>query len=92
MNTPKHLKIHNSTAEFLIFIGQGGEQGIEVRYENENIWLTQKKMAELFSVRLPTINFHLKNIFKSKELHQDSVIRKIRITADYDKEIKVRKR
>ncbi|MBU1568852.1 MAG: virulence RhuM family protein [Proteobacteria bacterium] len=73
--------IRNSTAEFLIFTGQAGEQSIEARYENETIWLTQKLIAVLFSVSIPTINEHLKNIFDSGELDPDSVIRKFRITA-----------
>lgn len=79
--SPK-LKIRNSTAEFLIFTQQDGESGIEVRYENGSIWLTQKLIAELFSVTVPTINFHLKNIFESGELQPDSVIRKFLITAN----------
>ena len=73
--------IRNSTAEFLIFTGQAGEQSIEARYEDETIWLSQKLMAELFGVSIPTINEHLKNIFASGELAPDSVIRKFRITA-----------
>lgn len=73
--------IRNSTAEFLIFTGQAGEQSIEARYEDETIWLTQKLIAELFSVSIPTINEHLKNIFDSGELDPGSVIRKFRITA-----------
>ncbi len=77
----KSLTIRNSTAEFLIFTNQAGEDGIEVRYQDETIWLTQKLMAELFDVGIPTINEHLKNIFESGELGPDSVIRKFRITA-----------
>jgi hypothetical protein len=73
--------IRNSTAEFLIFTAQSGEQSIEVRYENETIWLTQKLMAELFDVTVPTINEHLKNIFAGGELVQEAVIRKFRTTA-----------
>jgi hypothetical protein len=73
--------IRNSTAEFLIFTGQSGGQSIEARYEDETIWLTQKLMATLFDVSVPTINEHLKNILSSGELVQDSVIRKFRITA-----------
>lgn len=73
--------IRNSTAEFLIFTGQAGEQSIEARYEDDTIWLTQKLIATLFSVSIPTINEHLKNIFDSGELDPDSVIRKFRITA-----------
>ena len=77
----KKLQIRNSTAEFLIFTGQAGEKSIEARYEDETIWLTQKLMATLFEVTVPTINEHLKNIFASGELSQDSAIRKFRITA-----------
>ena len=73
--------IRNSTAEFLIFTAQKGEQGIEARYEDETIWLTQKLLATLFGVSVPTINEHLKNIFKSGELHEEAVIRNFLITA-----------
>lgn len=73
--------IRNSTAEFLIFTNQTGNQSIEVRYEDNEIWLTQKRIAELFEVSLPTINEHLKHIFESKELNELSVIRNFRITA-----------
>ena len=51
--------IRNSTAEFLIFTGQAGEQSIEARYENETVWLSQKLMAELFAVDVRTVNEHL---------------------------------
>ena len=77
----KNLTIRNSTAEFLICANQAGENGTEVCYQDETIWLTQKLMAELFDVSIPTINEHLKNIFESGELQPDSVIRKFRITA-----------
>ncbi len=80
-NDKTQLMIRNSTTEFLIFTTQAQEQGIEVRYEDENLWLTQKMMAQLFDVGVPTVNEHLKNIFNSKELLEDSVIRKFRITA-----------
>jgi hypothetical protein len=73
--------IRNSTAEFLIFTAQAGEQSIEARYEDETVWLTQKLMAELFAVDVRTVSEHLKNIFASGELGEDSVIRKFRITA-----------
>lgn len=75
------LQIRNSTAEFLIFSSQAGENGIEVRYEDETIWLTQKLMAELFDVTIPTVNEHLKNIFESNELSKNSAIRKFLTTA-----------
>src|SRR5579863_8042833 len=79
---PEHkLTIRNSTAEFLIFTQQAGEKGIEARYEDGTIWLTQKLMAELFDVAIPTINEHLKNVFESQELDQNSVIRNFLITA-----------
>ena len=55
---------------------------IEMRYEDENIWLTQKMMAALYDVDIRTINYHVKKIFKDSELQEDSVIRKFRITAE----------
>ncbi|MDP2861451.1 MAG: RhuM family protein [Desulfobacterales bacterium] len=73
--------ICNSTAEFLIFTGQAGEQSIEARYEDETIWLSQKLMATLFDVDVRTVSEHMKNIFQSGELQEDSVIRKFRNTA-----------
>ena len=75
------LTIRNSTAEFLIFTQQAGEDGIEVRYEEGTIWLTQKLMAELFDVDRRTIGEHLQNIYSSGELQEDSVSRKFRLTA-----------
>ncbi len=76
-----NLTLRNSTVEFLIFTQKVGEEGIEVRYEEETIWLSQKLMSELFSVDVRTISEHLKNIFDSGELLANSVIRKFRITA-----------
>ncbi len=73
--------IRNSTAEFLIFTGQAGDQSIEARYEDETLWLSQKLMAELFGVDVRTVSEHLKNIFASQELAAEAVIRKFRITA-----------
>ena len=70
--------IRNSTAEFLIFTGQAGEQSIEARYENETVWLSQKLMAELFAVDVRTVNEHLKNIYDSGELQREATIRKFR--------------
>lgn len=71
----KHL-IRNSTVEFLIFTAEsehGGESGIEVRYEGETIWLTQKLMADLFGVERSVVTKHLRNIFDSNELAEESV-------------------
>ena len=69
----KDLTIRSSTAEFLIFTNQAGEDSIEVRYQDDTIWLTQKLMAELFSVDRSVITKHLQNIFNDNELDQDSV-------------------
>jgi len=77
----KELTIRNSTAEFLIFTAQAGEESIEVKFEDETVWLTQKMLAKLFDVDIRTINEHLQNIFNSNELEKDSVIRKFRTTA-----------
>jgi hypothetical protein len=71
--------IRNSTAEFLIFTGQAGEQSIEARYEDETIWLSQKLMATLFDVGVNTINYHLKEVFESGEVQPEATIRKFRI-------------
>ena len=81
MEEKKKLQIRNSTAEFLIFTNQNGKDGIEVRIENETIWLTQKLIATLFDVDVRTISEHFQNIFRSKELDEKSVIRKFRTTA-----------
>ena len=78
--TPSGIRlIRNSTAEFLIFTGQAGEQSIEARYEDETVWLSQKLMATLFEVEVPTINEHLKNIYVSGELNLDATLWKFRI-------------
>lgn len=75
----KKLIIRNSTAEFLIFTSQAGEDSIEVRVEDENIWLTQKLIAKLFEVEINTINYHLKEIFQSQEVDPVATIRNFRI-------------
>ena len=79
----QEITIRSSTAEYLTYIASVGdsEEAIEVRYQDENIWLTQKMMAELYGVSVPTINEHIKKIFDDKELSEDSVIRNFRITA-----------
>ena len=75
------LTIRNSTAEFLIFQTQSQANGVEVFYQNETLWLTQKAMATLFDVGIPAISKHLKNIFEDGELIEDSVISKMETTA-----------
>lgn len=77
----KDLNFRSSAAEFLIFEKQAHADSIEVRYEDGTLWLTQKMMANLFDVSVPTINEHLKNVFSEGELDEPSVIRKFRITA-----------
>jgi len=71
--------IRNSTVEFLIFTSQTGDQSIEARYEDDSIWLSQKRMAALFGVDVRTVNEHLKNIFDSEELTPAATLRKFRI-------------
>ena len=77
----KNIEIRNSTAEFLIFMLEGKENGIQVMYKDETIWATQKAMAQLFDVGVPAISKHLKNIFESGELDGNSVISKMETTA-----------
>jgi len=79
MSDSEKKLIRNSTAEFLIFTGQAGEQSIEARYEDETVWLTQKLMAELFAVDVRTISEHLKNIYEVGEVQHEATIRKFRI-------------
>ncbi len=71
--------IRNSTTEFLMFTAQAGENSIEVRVEDESVWLSQKLIAELFDVSVPTVNEHLKNIYEDDEIERAATIRKFRI-------------
>ena len=66
----KNLNIRNSTAEFLIFTSQNAKDSIEVKVQDENVWLTQKLIAELFGKSVSTINEHNKNIYTSQELDE----------------------
>lgn len=79
MSDGKELSIRNSTAEFLIFELQSKQDSIEVRYEDETIWLTQKMMATLFDVSVKTISEHLQNVYDQGELEREATIRKFRI-------------
>lgn len=74
--------IRNSTAEFLIFTSQSAENSIEVKVFEESVWLTQNMIAELFDKGRTTITEHLKNIFESNELDENSVCREFRHTAN----------
>ena len=80
----KDISIRSSAAEYLTFVAATGndKNSVEVRYENENIWITQKMLAILYEVDVRTINYHIKKIFEDSELTEDSVIRKFRITAE----------
>ena len=75
------ITIRSSAAEYLTYVASVGEQqdGIEMRYEDENIWLTQKMMATLYDVNVRTINEHIKKIYSDSELEEDSTIRNFRI-------------
>ena len=82
-NKKNEVTIRSSAAEYLTFVAATGDDknSVEVRYEDENIWITQKMMATLYEVDVRTINYHILKIFEDSELHQDSVIRNFRITA-----------
>ncbi len=77
----KELAIHSSAAEYLTFVASTGESdaSFEMRYEDENIWLTQKMMAALYDVDVRTINEHIKKIYSDGELTEPATIRKTRI-------------
>ena len=81
MKNKNEITIRSSTAEYLTFIASTGnsENSVEIRYENENIWLTQKMMAALYDVDVRTINYHIKKILEDNELNENSTIRKFRI-------------
>ncbi len=77
----KELTIRSSAAEYLTFVASTGESdaSFEMRYEDENIWLTQKMMAELYDFGLSTINEHIKKSYADGELMEGAIIRKFRI-------------
>jgi len=62
-------------SQFLIYQTENGETKIDVRFQDETVWLTQKLMAELFQTSIPNINMHLNNIFEEGELEEDSTIK-----------------
>ncbi len=80
---PEISLVRSSAAEYLTFVAAGGnaEASVEMRYEDENIWLTQKMMAELYAVSVPAINQHLKRIFHDNELAEVSVVKQYLTTA-----------
>lgn len=80
--TEKKAQIRNSTADFLLFTKDANEDGIEVRVQDHDIWLTQKAISQLFDVDRSVVAKHLKKIFESGELSEDSVCAKFAQTAD----------
>ena len=78
----KELQIRNSTVDFLVFTRDAGEDGIEVRVQNGDVWLTQKAISQLFDVDRSVITKYLSNIFKEGELDENSVCAKFAQTAD----------
>ena len=77
----KMLQIRNSTIDFLVFTKQNSQDSIEVRVQDENVWLTQDGIARLFDKGRSTIAEHLQSVFKEGELSEDSVCRNFRQTA-----------
>ena len=83
------ITIRSSAAEYLTYVAAVGDDKdyIEVRYEDENIWLTQKMLATVYGVELNTINYHIKKIYEDNELDEASTIRNIRIVQKEEKSI-----
>ena len=79
----KEVVVRSSAAEYLTYVASMGDdsEAFEVRYQDENIWLTQKMMSTLYDVKVNTINYHIKKILDDNELEEEAVIRKFRITA-----------
>jgi len=82
--------IRNSTAEFLMFTADSRQDGLEVRFQDETVWLTQKLMAELFQCSSDNISLHLKNIFKESELEEKSVAEEFSVTASDGKQYRTK--
>jgi hypothetical protein len=78
---PTGSLVRSSAAEYLTFVAASGAGGVEAVYSDENVWLSQKMMAQLYDVEVPTINYHLKKVFEDSELEEGSVIRNFQITA-----------
>ena len=78
---PPPTLVRSSAAEYLTFVASSGSGGVEAVYADENVWLSQKMMAQLYDVDVRTISYHLKTIFSDSELQADAVIQDFRITA-----------
>lgn len=81
----KELQIRNSTVDFLVFTRDAGEDGIEVRVQNGDVWLTQKAISRLFDVDRSVVTKHLSNIFKEGELDENSTCANFAQVADNGK-------
>ncbi|MDP3899985.1 MAG: virulence RhuM family protein [bacterium] len=90
MKKNNKLVTNNGFTEFLLYTTPNGKVKVEIFLRNENIWLTQKKIAELFNVGIPAINKHLTNIFESGELDEKAVISILEITAEDGKNYKTK--
>jgi len=88
--SPDSLRLRNSTAEFLTFAYQTGGDGVEVRVEDQTIWLSQKNMGQLFETTPENVLIHLKNIFADKELEEESVAKVFLATAADGKNYKIK--
>lgn len=82
-NKKNEVTVRSGAAEYLTYVASVGGQteSMEMRYEDENVWLTQKMMAELYGVSVPAVNQHLKTVFSDGELVENAVIKKYLITA-----------
>ena len=79
--SPTASIVRSSAAEYLTFVAASGKGGVEAVYADENVWLSQKMMAQLYDVDVRTISYHLKTIFSDSELQAEAVIQDFRITA-----------
>ncbi len=82
--------MENAKSQIILYQTKDGKTRVEVRFEHENVWLTQKIMAELFGTTVANVNIHLKNIFQAEEFQQDSVIKEFLITASDGKKYKTK--
>lgn len=82
MDVKKKIQIRNSTVDFLVFTTDANADGVEVRVQDGEVWLTQKSIAQLFDIDRSVVTKHLKNIFESGELDEQAVCAKFAHTAD----------
>ena len=84
-NKRNEIQIRNSTVDFLVFTRDAGEDGIEVRVQNHDVWLTQRAIGQLFDVDRSVVTKHLKNVYGSGELSEDSTCANFAQVADNGK-------